>query len=68
MTAFARPLPLPAVTVASVAWALAIALFILLRVGVVWRAPVGGAAAGARCLSLPWRPDAPTARRRASWT
>ena len=43
MTAFARSAPLPSVSVASVVWALAIALFILLRVGVVWRAPVGGA-------------------------
>ncbi len=43
MTAFARSAPFPAVTMASVAWAVAIAIFILLRVGVVWRAPVGGA-------------------------
>ena len=35
--------PLPSITAGTVAWVLVIALFILLRVGVVWRAPVGGA-------------------------
>ncbi len=33
----------PAVSLAAVAWILVVALFILLRVGLVWRAPVGGA-------------------------
>lgn len=33
----------PAVSVAAIAWVLVVVLFILLRVGVVWRAPVGGA-------------------------
>lgn len=39
---FALP-RLPAVSVAAIAWVLVVALFILLRVGLVWRAPVGGA-------------------------
>lgn len=34
---------LPTVTVAAVVWVLVVALFVLLRVGLVWRAPVGGA-------------------------
>lgn len=34
---------LPTVSVATIAWVLVVALFILLRVGLVWRAPVGGA-------------------------
>ncbi len=33
----------PTVSVAAIAWVLVVALFILLRVGLVWRAPVGGA-------------------------
>ena len=33
----------PTVSVAAIAWVLVVVLFILLRVGVVWRAPVGGA-------------------------
>ena len=32
---------LPAVSLAAIAWVLVVALFILLRVGLVWRAPVG---------------------------
>ena len=45
MTATAAPAPRPSPTVslAAAAWALVIVLFILLRVGLVWRAPVGGA-------------------------
>ncbi|MCY3602871.1 MAG: hypothetical protein OXH12_07305 [Chloroflexi bacterium] len=34
---------LPTVSVAAIAWVVVVALFILLRVGLVWRAPVGGA-------------------------
>ncbi len=34
---------LPAVSVAAIAWVLVVVLFVLLRVGLVWRAPVGGA-------------------------
>ena len=34
---------LPSVSVAAVAWVLVVVLFVLLRVGLVWRAPVGGA-------------------------
>ena len=32
-----------AVSVAAIAWVLVVVLFVLLRVGLVWRAPVGGA-------------------------
>ena len=38
-----RALRAPTVSLATVAWVLVVALFILLRVGLVWRAPVGGA-------------------------
>lgn len=34
---------LPTVSIAAIAWVLVVVLFILLRVGLVWRAPVGGA-------------------------
>lgn len=33
---------LPTVSIAAIAWVLVVVLFILLRVGLVWRAPVGG--------------------------
>ncbi|MXY35741.1 MAG: hypothetical protein F4Y54_03040 [Dehalococcoidia bacterium] len=43
MTSPPAPPRLPTVSVAAIAWVLIVALFILLRVGLVWRAPVGGA-------------------------
>ncbi|MXX20162.1 MAG: hypothetical protein F4X03_03435 [Dehalococcoidia bacterium] len=43
MTSPPAPPRLPTVSVAAIAWVLVVALFILLRVGLVWRAPVGGA-------------------------
>ncbi len=43
MTSPASSRHLPSVSVASVAWVLVVVLFVLLRVGLVWRAPVGGA-------------------------
>ncbi len=43
MTALARPLRLPPLTVGALVWTLVGVAFLLLRVGVVWRAPVGGA-------------------------
>ena len=33
----------PTISVGTIAWAAVVVLFILLRVGVIWRAPVGGA-------------------------
>jgi len=33
----------PTISVGAIAWAVVVLLFILLRVGVIWRAPVGGA-------------------------
>lgn len=33
----------PTLSVGAIAWAVVVVLFILLRVGVIWRAPVGGA-------------------------
>ncbi|MCY4393007.1 MAG: hypothetical protein OXE43_13310 [Chloroflexi bacterium] len=43
MSAAAPARRVPTVSVAAIAWVLVVVLFILLRVGVVWRAPVGGA-------------------------
>ena len=43
MTAAVPARRAPTVSVAAIAWVLVVVLFILLRVGVVWRAPVGGA-------------------------
>lgn len=43
MTSPPAPPRLPTVSLATIAWVLVVALFILLRVGLVWRAPVGGA-------------------------
>ena len=43
MTSAVSPPRLPAVSVASIVWVLVVVLFVLLRVGLVWRAPVGGA-------------------------
>ncbi len=39
---YAAPNRTPAISVAAIVWALAVALFVLARVGLLWRAPVGG--------------------------